>query len=138
MTNPYSRSNDEPLNPDQAVMLADGLDLTALDLVFVSNGILTKVHTREACEGREGNCWVHDPTPDWALAGRPVVWSANRRMAYRLCEHDVAHPDIDAIAFANRYRTNYSGRAIRQSDPEWHHCDGCCGEEALREPSGAR
>lgn len=138
VTNPPSRSNDEPLNPDQLAMLADSRDLTTLDLVSVTNGILTKVHQPEDCEVRGGNCWVHDPTPDWPLAGRPVVWSARRRMAYRLCEHDLAHPDVDAFAYATRYRTNYAGRRTRESDPEWHECDGCCREEAPRDSPGGR
>lgn len=110
-------------------MLSDSLELAALDLVSVSNGILTKVHPPESCAARQGNCWVHDPTSDWPLAGRPVVWSTARRMAYRLCDHDVLHPDVDAVAFANRYRTNYSGREVRESDPAWHRCDGCCQAE---------
>lgn len=118
-------------------MLADSLDLAELDLVFVTNGLLTKVHPREACEVRGGNCWVHNPTSDWPLAGRPVVWSASRRMAYRVCEHDVAHPDVDAVAFATRHRTNYLGRETLESDPEWHSCDGCCREKAQVDPPGA-
>lgn len=89
------RSNDEPLSPDQAAMLADSLDLATRDLVHVTNG-----------------------------------WSERRRMEYRLCEHDVAHPDVDAVAFATRYRTNYAGRETRESDPEWHECDGCCRRES--------
>lgn len=113
-------------------MLADSLDLATRDLTIVANGVLRKVHTREVCESRGGRCWVHDPTPDWPLAGRPVVWSAGRRMAYRQCEHDALHPDIDALSFANRHRTNYAGRVARESDPEWHECDGCC----LLDPPG--
>ncbi|MBE7325993.1 hypothetical protein IEQ44_15190 [Nocardioides sp. Y6] len=84
MDNLPSRSADEPLNPDQSAMLADAFDLVAFDLVSVTNGVLTRVHAREACAARGGNCWVHDPTLDWPLAGRPTVWSADRRMAYRL------------------------------------------------------
>lgn len=121
-----SRSHAEPLNPTQAAMLADSLDLATRDLISVANGILTKVHTRDVCEARGDGCWVHDPTSDWPLAGRPVVWSEGRRMAYRLCEHDVPHPDVDAIAYATRYRTHYPGRETRENDPEWHECDGCC------------
>lgn len=101
------------------------LDLAAGDLVAVANGTLTRVHPTESCASQR--CWVHHPTTDWPLAGAPVYWSPTTRVAYRVCEHAVLHPDIDAVAYANRGRTNYSGRQVREGDAEWHPaCDGCC------------
>ena len=115
----------EPLNPAESALLAASLDLASGDLTFVSNGLLTKVHPADRCAGE--HCWVHRPTPGWTLAGAPVYWSQARRLAYRQCTHGVLHPDVDAVAYANRFRTNYVGRQPRKSDAEWHpECDGCC------------
>lgn len=122
---------DGALTPDEAAMLADALDLEhGGDLVAVGNGIMRNVHRVGRCGGQ--NCWVHNPSPDWPLAGRPVYWDARRRMAYRLCEHDLLHPDIDAAAYAERYTTRYPGRGTRPGDPSFHNCDGCCIPEGDR------
>ena len=119
--------NDDALTPDQAAMLADALDLEHHDLIAVDNGIMSGVHSPEACEQRDGGCWIHRPTQGWPLAGRPVVFDSRTAVAYRRCEHDVLHPDIDAVAYLDRYRSRYQGRGVRPGDAGYHPaCDGCC------------
>lgn len=84
-------------------MLADSVDLATLDLVSVTNGILTKVHAREGCAARGRNCdsrhakaaccqWDSDPTsPDSELQCRTVsasylaaVWSSQTSLIVTL------------------------------------------------------
>jgi hypothetical protein len=46
MTESAFCSNDEPLKRNQVAMLADSLDRATRDLMYVTNGILTRVRTR--------------------------------------------------------------------------------------------
>lgn len=118
-------TGDDRPDFDRVAFRKASLDLEAGDLTFVANGMLTKVHRAGTCAGE--HCWVHNPTSDWPLAGCPVYWSAANRMAYRVCSHDVLHPDVDAVVYANRGRTMSARRQIQRGDPEWHpDCDGCC------------
>lgn len=122
---------DAPLTPDQAAMLADALDLERLGVVAVANGTMTRVHPEDRCAGQP--CWIHNPTQNWSLTGRPVYYRAETRMAYRTCEHDVLHPDIDSLAWTSRGTTKYAGREIGPGDPAWHECDDCCESEEDRD-----
>ena len=118
--------DDDSAGPEQKQMMADALDLTQFDATTVENGVMTRVHSPEACVLRSIGCWIHRPTPDWPLAGRPVYYEARTAVAYRQCEHGVLHPDIDAVRYLERGITRYQGRGVRPGDPSYHpQCDGC-------------
>lgn len=105
---------------DELDLLRAGMDLAAGGVTAVVNGLLTKVHAPSRCVGE--HCWVHDPS-DHHMVTWPVRWRDDRRIAERVCEHGVGHPDPDDAAFHRRH-----GR-----DVTVHGCDGCCG---LRPPGG--
>ena len=94
-------------------MLADALDLETRDIALVQNGMLTRVHSRSACTGR--NCWIHNPSES-PLSDRQVVWRADKRIAERICTHGIGHPDPDDVEY---------NRTIGR-DTSVHGCDGCC------------
>ncbi|MDO7868159.1 hypothetical protein [Nocardioides jiangxiensis] len=112
----------------QIDMLRAQMDLAAGDLVFVANGILRKVHKSDQCEGRHLACWVHSPS-DWPLSVAPVYWDGSAGRAYRLCEHDVLHRDLDDYRWQTRGSTKHAGM------PPWccpdnGDCACCRGEES--------
>ncbi|GAB3034630.1 hypothetical protein GCM10027052_10540 [Parafrigoribacterium mesophilum] len=102
------------LSPKQAGLAAAELNLAAGEVIALDNGILTKVHSVAACSGP--HCWVHNPSPHHMVTW-PVRWRDDRRLAERICEHGIGHPDPDDVAFNLRL-----GRDVRV-----HGCDGCCG-----------
>ncbi len=110
--------------PQQLEMLAAALDLaSAQDVTFVGNGVLSRVHSEQACSGR--HCWIHNPS-EHPLASASVVWDERRRTAYRVCEHAIVHEDPDDQWFRRRFRTHHAGLA-RLPNPA-ANCDGCCGD----------
>lgn len=73
------------------------------------------VHRRGECSGE--HCVIHNPSRhhmrDW-----PLNWRADRRMMERICpDHQVGHPDPDALAHKRR---------IGDDDAGLHGCCGCC------------
>lgn len=99
--------------PEEVSMMAAALDLAHSDMTVVSNGVLTRVHLRDACVGRK--CWVHGPSESH-MQFWPVTWRADKRTAERLCSHQIGHPDPDDL----EHNANL-GR-----DVSAHTCDGCC------------
>lgn len=80
----------------------------------VAGGVLTGVHSPNACAGRA--CAIHHPS-DHPLAAAPLNWRADRRIMERLCVHGIGHPDPDDAA--------YRAEAFGDTDTV-HGCDGCC------------
>lgn len=77
---------------------------------------LTKMHSEDRCQRREGPCVVHRPSQhhmsDWGL-----VWNGQDTQMERLCPHDLPHPDPDDVAY---------WKWVGQSWKSNHDCDGCC------------
>ena len=92
---------------------------TARMTVLSDGRVMSEIHDPGDCEGR--GCWVHHPS-EHPLSGAPVYWDAAARRAYRLCEHEVLHRDLDDYRFQTRGSTKWAGM------PAW-----CCdGEDACR------
>lgn len=112
-----TRDESEPITPDQAQIAAAALDLVAGGLITVDNGHLFKVHLAQKCEGE--SCWVHNPSGHH-MASWPIQWNASLRTVFRICTHDVEHPDPDDVDY-------YGGLGV---DTTEHDCDGCCSTTA--------
>ncbi|MFN3602707.1 MAG: hypothetical protein ACK4UY_15095 [Dietzia sp.] len=93
-----------------------GEDSDDLGLTWLSNGVLTNIHSPSACAGQPWGCWVHEPRPH-PLDQAPVRWREDKGTAERICDHGVGHPDPqDAAYWWNTHRR----------DVTLHGCDGCC------------
>jgi hypothetical protein len=77
--------------------------------------VLHNVHEPADCEGEP--CAFHHPS-DHPLKNAPISWQNG--MVMRICEHGVAHPDVDHLWW--RLRT-------AQVTPVLHWCcaSECCG-----------
>lgn len=105
-----------------------------MDLIVTTDGAqLVQVHERTWCQGHYATgtrsvvdddladpgyrCCVHAPSAH-PLRAAPLRWSDGQRVMYRLCVHDVLHPDPDDL----RVRFGFY--------PREHPCDGCCRQVA--------
>jgi hypothetical protein len=82
--------------------------------------ILKNVHSPKLCEGR--GCVMHHPS-DHHMRQWPTHWRADRYLMERICEHGVAHPDPDDVAYQ---------KSILRA---WVAVHGCCAERCCTPPS---
>ena len=81
------------------------------------DGRILSHHEVGRCDSTE-SCCFHNPS-DPIIAEWPftdVVWVESVAIMYRTCLHGYEHPDLDSVAYAQRY-------GVEVAD---HVCDGCC------------
>lgn len=90
------------------------------DVVLEDGGKLYNVHNPASCA--PGFCSLHRPS-DHLMKDFPRTW--RKRLVYRVCSHQVAHPDPDALAWMHE---TLGGVAAMRA--ERHLCCGfaCCQE----------
>ena len=103
----------DPLTPEQASLAAAAADFASGGVIAIGNGLLTRVHHPDLCEGTA--CWVHTPSIHH-MTGWPIHWREDKATAERICAHGVGHPDPD----------DASSHARAGRDVSNHGCDGCC------------
>lgn len=126
----------EPMSPEEVEIRAALLDLElGGDVISVTNGVMTKVHSPDQCGSRSGYCWIHNPSPYNPLREAPVAFVNG--VALRLCAHwdpetgTGAHPDPDDADFRHRGATKYVGWIDRAGEALHTCCPGpnpCCRE----------
>lgn len=91
--------------------------MTEYDEVELAGGATLRVHAPSKCAGQ--TCSVHNPS-DHPLKDAPRIWKASSGLFERECEHEIGHPDPDALAFLIRVRGE------KADVLKYHGCDGCC------------
>lgn len=98
------------------------------DIIGMHEGGPLIVHDPVQCAGEF--CCVHNPSEhhmrDW-----PQRWVASRYTMFRVCPHDVGHPDPDDIRFKRKAFGPLAAWRVAS-----HICDGCC-EVGLCAPASA-
>lgn len=93
------------------------MDTTTLPKV--PEGTVWAFHAPSECAGRP--CPVHAPSShhmtDWPLLLPP---NPHNVILERMCEHNVTHPDPDAVQQAIIFDPT------REGEHGLHTCDGCC------------
>lgn len=89
------------------------------DYVTGTGQKIRNVHPADTCKGPF--CVIHNPS-DHPMREFPTHWLEARALMQRICSHNVAHPDPDAL--------------VLQPFAGDHDCDGCCAVEVtvLPEP----
>lgn len=84
------------------------------DILSMRGNLLLRTHTENRCQGQV--CCVHNPT-DHHMVSWEQEWSPRQEMMYRICDHEMIHPDPDDLQVRN-----LMGMVS-------HPCDGCCNPE---------
>lgn len=101
------------------------------DIVGLNDGrntVLVNVHTIEQCAGQ--HCCIHNPSQHHMKTWAPQ-WDELLKQMWRICPHDLAHPDPDDLAFVRR-RWGHQEAA----SGSLHYCDGCCQPPRTKEIEG--
>lgn len=92
-----------------------------MDMISLHDGRILQVHGADQC--RLEHCCIHNPS-DHPLKDRPLSWSQPIHTMFRMCEHDLPHPDPDDLEY--KAATLDFGLLEAITSTHIHHCDGCC------------
>lgn len=93
------------------------------DMIALHGGqILGGVHPAETCLLE--HCCIHGPS-DHPLNTAPLEWVGGIGM-FRMCKHEILHPDPDDIAFKMATGQWMTVEAITSVHLVEENCDGCC------------
>ena len=91
-----------------------------MKMVVLVGGQKILTHEKKDCRGE--SCCIHNPS-DHHMKDWPQFWRDDKGMMERICQHGVAHPDPDDIAFQLGDIGNEEASWVKL-----HGCDGCCRE----------
>jgi hypothetical protein len=89
------------------------------DIVAMTDGtVLANIHTADQCSGQ--HCCIHHPSGHH-MATWTHRWDSTDKQMWRVCPHQMLHPDPDDLGFHIGRYGEWEGRVLFT-----HPCDGCC------------